>query len=510
VLLGTEEMASSLSSPPDNSPCLRLCGRGVTESGAGFLLGKDGADGCGKARLLRALLDIRDFSYVYPSHSSRALNAVSLEVLPGECVCITGPSGSGKTTLVLAIQGLLKRGEVSGKIVFAGTDGKRPVGLVFQDPETQILCSTVEDEVAFGPRNLHLHGSDVRKRVNAALGSVGLSGYEKRSVEEMSAGEKRRLAIASVLSLGPALTLFDEPSAQLDTPGKEKLVEILKTLKDQGHTLIIVDHEITLYGSLADTFYFMDRGSLMEMDRESALAPIKALVNGLCESNLSIKASGSVCVETRGLDIAGGSGAPLLSGIDMEVRQGEFTVIFGRNGSGKTTLLKCMAGLITPDSGFLRVAGISNPRIGDLVGKVGMLLENPSRQLFGESVQEETAFSLKRMQLPPGEVHARVREALDLCGLAHLEDRSPLTLSYGEQHRLAMASVMASRPDILLLDDPFAGLDFPQRGGLLKILEEFCTRHGSSMILTSHDPGSWEGCQVDRKWILEKGKMTCG
>ncbi|MFZ0447990.1 MAG: ABC transporter ATP-binding protein [Desulfatiglandaceae bacterium] len=471
---------------------------------------KDALDGCGKARLLSALLEMRDFSYTYPGHPSRALNAVSLEVFPGECVCVTGPSGSGKTTLVLAIQGLLKRGEVSGKIVFSKAEKKRSVGMVFQDPETQILCSTVEDEVAFGPQNLHLPASEVRERVIGALGSVGLTGYEKRSVEEMSAGEMRRLAIASVLSLGPALTLFDEPSAQLDTPGKERLVKILETLKDRGHTLIIADHEINLFTSLADRFYFMDRGRIMDLARETALAPMKPLRDDPDESRPPSKGSGTPCVEIRGLCIAGRAGAPLFSGIDMEIGQGEFAVIFGSNGSGKTTLLKCMAGLITPDSGFLRVGGISNPRVGDLVGKVGMILENPSRQLFEESVREEIAFSLKKMQLPTEKVHARVTEALDLCSLAHLKDRSPLTLSFGEQHRLAMASVMASRPDILLLDDPFAGLDFPQRERLLKIFEEFCTRHESSMILTSHDPGSWKGCQVDRKWILEKGKMSCG
>jgi len=425
-------------------------------------------------------------------------------------VCVTGPSGCGKTTLALAIQGLLKRGEVSGKIVFAEMDRKRPVGLVFQDPETQILCSTVEDEVAFGPQNLHLPGSEVRERVKGALGSVGLTGYEKRSVEEMSAGEKRRLAIASVLSLGPALILFDEPSAQLDTPGREKLVEMLETLKSRSHALIIADHEINLYGSLADRFYSMDGGRIVDLDRESALASMKPLGDDSCDSRPPSKGTESFCVEIRGLSIAGGAGTPLLSGIDMEVRQGESAVIFGRNGSGKTTLLKCVAGLITPDSGSVRIAGVCNPGVGDLVGKVGMLLENPSRQLFEESVRKEAAFSLTRMRLPEEEVHIRVREALDLCGLAHLEDRSPLTLSYGEQHRLAMASVMASRPEILLLDDPFAGLDFPRRERLLKILEEFCTRHRSSMIVTSHDPGSWRGCRVDRRWILDQGKMTCG
>ncbi len=382
--------------------------------------------------------------------------------------------------------------------------------MVFQDPETQILCSTVEDEVAFGLQNLRLPGWQVRERVKGALGSVGLAGYEKRSVEEMSAGELRRLAIASVLSMRPALTLFDEPSAQLDTPGKERLVEILETLKGRGHALIIADHEINLFKSLADRFYFMNRGRIRDLDRETALAPRKPLWDDPFESRPSSEESGSPCVEIRGLCIAGRAGMSLLSGIDMKIAQGEFAVIFGRNGSGKTTLLKCMAGLITPDSGLLRVAGVSDPGVGDLVGKVGMLLENPSRQLFEESVQKETAFSLKRMQLPPEEIRARVREALDLCGLAHLVDRSPLTLSYGEQHRLAMASVMASRPEILLLDDPFAGLDFPLRERLLKILEEFCTRHGSSIILTSHDPGSLKGCQVDRKWILDKGKMSRG
>jgi len=249
----------------------------ILNPGREFHPGKDALGGCGKARLLNALLRIRDFSYAYPGRSTRALNAVSLEVFPGECVCVTGPSGSGKTTLIRAIQGLLKRGVVSGKVVFSEAKKRRSVGMVFQDPETQILCSTVEDEVAFGLQNLRLPGWQVRERVKGALGSVGLAGYEKRSVEEMSAGELRRLAIASVLSMRPALTLFDEPSAQLDTPGKERLVEILETLKGRGHALIIADHEINLFKSLADRFYFMNRGRIRDLDRETALAPRKPL-----------------------------------------------------------------------------------------------------------------------------------------------------------------------------------------------------------------------------------------
>ena len=454
----------------------------------------------------------------------KAVDGVSFELSKGETLGLVGESGSGKSVSNLSVMSLIPSppGKImGGKVLFGDQSifdlseeemrnirgGK--IGMIFQDPETQILNSTVEDEVAFGPENLGLPAIEVCKRVNAAIEATGLTGYEKRGVEELSAGEKKRLTIASVLSLEPALILFDEPSGQLDMPGKEALSRTLGALKRRGHTIIIVDHDLVPFRSLADRVFYMEGGRISEIDKESAIIAAEAFWDDLAESRPFLKVDQSPCVEIKGLYLKGREGNTLLNDIEMEVESGTFSLIFGNNGTGKSTILKCMVGLIATDPGVVRIGGSSPPRVGDLLGKVGILMENPVRQLFDESVYKEVCFSLKRIGLTPGEIHVRVTEILDLCNLSDLKDRSPLSLSYGEQHRLALASVMAPRPDLLLLDDPFGGLDFPQRKHFLNILEEFRRRHGSTVILTSHDPGFWKGYGgADEKWTLEKGKIV--
>ncbi len=178
----------------------------------------------------------------------------------------------------------------------------------------------------------------------------------------------------------------------------------------------------------------------------------------------------------------------VLKGVDLRVLAGERVHLFGRNGSGKSTLLACIAGVIAPDAGALRVAGVDVAGGATLFGKVGYLFQNPQRQLFEDTVRDEVGFSLQRLRLPRAAVAERVAEALDLCEAGHLADRLPLSLSFGEQHRVALASVLAPRPPVLLLDEPFAGLDLGQRRRLLRILARLGERWGTTVVIASHDP----------------------
>lgn len=165
-------------------------------------------------------VEVVDLSYRYPGAGAEVLRGISLFLKGGECICLTGPSGCGKSTLLLAISGLLKGGDLKGSCRAGNGDRTPPMGIVFQNAESQILSTTVEDEVAFGPMNLGLPAGETGKRVRTALQAVGLSGYETRNVEELSAGEKHRLTLASVLSMEPPVFLLDEPTAQLDRKGK--------------------------------------------------------------------------------------------------------------------------------------------------------------------------------------------------------------------------------------------------------------------------------------------------
>jgi energy-coupling factor transporter ATP-binding protein EcfA2 len=438
------------------------------------------------------MLRVRALSYRYPDSSAPALADVSLDAAGGECLCITGPSGSGKTTLLHAIKGLLHDGTTTGQVVIEEPGGGRErvqsVGLVFQSAESQILSSTVAEEVAFGPENLCVPAPQIAERVVEALDDVNLTGFWDRNVERLSAGQKHRVAIAAVLSMRPRVLLLDEPTSQLDAGGKAELVLVLGALKRSGYTVVVVEHNLTALADVVDRYVVMDAGRI---EAVTTHVPPE-----LVESQRLTARSGPAPRVDRAPAIVGlgvrcsypGVGE-VLSGVDVRVLQGERVHLFGRNGCGKSTLLACIAGVTRPDAGSVQVSGVDVARRGvELFGRVGYLFQNPQRQLFENTVHDEVAFSLKRLRLPAAAVGERVAEALDVCEVGHLASRLPLSLSFGEQHRVALASVIATRAPVLLLDEPFSGLDLGQRRRLLRILAHLGERHGTTILIASHDP----------------------
>ena len=436
------------------------------------------------------LLKIDGFTYSYPGASLPALAGVSCVIKSGECICLTGDSGCGKTTLLLAVKGLLRGGNRSGSIDIAAPpsdDGwSTPVGMVFQNAESQILCTTVAEEVAFGPENLCIPSAEIARRVRSSLRAVGLDGCETRHVERFSAGQKQRLTIASVLSMNPSLLLLDEPTSQLDSQGKQDLCELLTGFKRQGFTIIMAEHDPGSFASIIDRYLPIAGGRI-----EDAVAIVPGTDSHVSKAApLSRPASTGETpqvIAVHGLCFSYPETGAALTDVNFTVRKGERVHLFGRNGAGKSSLLRCLTGLERPDSGTVKLAGITNPRPEQLPGTVGVLFQNPSRQLFAESVYEEVAFSLRRLRYSRQEAERIVAEALSLCGIAHLAERAPLTLSFGEQHRVALAAVVAPQPTLLLLDEPFAGLDLPQRLTLLDILAEMPARYGTTVLIASHN-----------------------
>ncbi len=452
------------------------------------------------------VLEIRGYSYRYPDRVAWALSHVSLSVRPGECVCLSGPSGCGKSTLFLAIKGLLKGGREKGVMRIAEGNRFHSIGLVFQNAESHLLCASVEDEVAFGPQNLGFNPREIERAVKKSLAAVDLNGFETRNVETLSAGQMHRLAIASVLSTSPDVLLLDEPTAQLDADGKSRLTELLSRLKTAGHTLLIADHELGPFEPLADRFVFMDGGCIQKID--CALPDEFALFPPRRHGGTSPGAAETLnpLLSMKGLFFSGGNGRNLFDDLNLILFAGRLVFIYGENGVGKSTLLKCMAGLIRPEAGSIEMAGVGSPRSDRLFGKMGFLFQNPERQLFEDTVWDEVGFSLRRMGLAARDMKTRVSEALEIFRVDHLKDHSPLTLSFGEQHRVALASVMATRPEILVLDEPFAGLDFARRRDILDTLSLLRKSRGTTVVIASHaflPDETW----ADETFVLKEGRI---
>jgi len=461
------------------------------------------------------MLHVDNLSYAYPAQEAPALAGISLHVHPGECVCIAGHSGCGKSTLLLAIKGLLQDGTITGNIRYGGTTVTKEIslaglGLVFQNPESQLLCATVYDEVAFGPENLCLPPPEINRRIVEALTAVGLLDFGNRNVERFSAGQKQRLSIASVLSMHPDVILLDEPTSQLDRKGKQDLCAVLRRLKDQGIAIIIAEHNIEPFLELVDRYYLMDSGTINDVlespPEEYRYGHRKGYEVGRGQE---ATAPCDPVVSAEGLCVSYTGSGTIIRDLALTIMDGELVHIYGENGCGKSTLLKALTGALQPDAGALRVEETNFPKAGRLLGIVALLFQNPQRQLFEDTVYDEVAFTLKRLKLPQEEIDRRVKSALAACEATHLTDRLPLTLSFGEQHRVALASVIAPDPKLLLLDEPFAGLDPAQRLRLLRILSSLRADRGTAVVIASHDPlpdPDW----ADRTLVMENGRIVCG
>jgi energy-coupling factor transport system ATP-binding protein len=440
------------------------------------------------------MLKLDNLSYTYPETSAPVLRGVSLLARPGECICIAGHSGCGKSTLLLAIKGLLRDGVQSGSLSNGGhnlseADRLGGLGLVFQNPESQLLCATVFDEVAFGPENLCLPPPEINRRIVESLSAVGLLEFGNRNVERFSAGQKQRLCIASILSMRPDVILLDEPTSQLDRRGKDDLCAVLRHLKSLGITIIIAEHNIEPFTEIIDRYYHMVEGTITGIldsppvqYRGGHRAPALEIPDDFKTP------TGKPVVSAAGLNVSYPGSGTIVHNVTLAIVAGELVHLYGENGCGKSTLLKTFAGAMQPDSGALRIMGGNFPEAGGLLGKVALLFQNPQRQLFEDTVHEEVAFTLKRLKLSQEEIVLRVNSALAACEASHLADRLPLTLSFGEQHRVALASVIASDPAVLFLDEPFAGLDPDQRLRILKILSSLRRERGTSVVIASHDP----------------------
>jgi len=487
-------------------------------------------------------IHIKDLSFTYRNSNTKTLDGINLNLNEGEMVTVMGRSGAGKSTLCRCLNGIIPKfikGDLTGTIEILGESIKdkhiyqvaQNVGLVFQDFESQLFSTNVELEVAFGPENLAIPRDEIRQRINYALKTVGLEGFEKRQPYALSGGEKQRLAIASVLSSKPKIMVLDEPATDLDPGGRYEIFTALNELRKESISILLVEHDtedvietnrtvildsgkIVASGNTHDLFrdvklleqygirplqipkLFMEAGlDLTPLTAKEAYNNGYDLLNPLLNEEkydlIRIKDAekkyGDVAIEVKGLKYSYAGNENALDGIDLTIKEGEFVAIIGQNGSGKTTLAKHFNGLLRPSAGSIKCFGKDTARmkISELGKIVGYVFQNPDHQIFANTVREELTFGPRNYGLLEDQISINVLQSLQSVHLEGYEDQDPFSLTKGERQRVAVASVLACKPGVLILDEPTTGLDYIQQKSMMELLRSL-NEAGHTIIIITH------------------------
>jgi energy-coupling factor transport system ATP-binding protein len=534
------------------------------------------------------LIKLEDVSYIYPGEGgASALNNVSLQIDQGEFVAVIGHNGSGKSTLAKHLNALLTPS--SGRVLVQGLDTRdnklvwqirQIVGMVFQNPDNQLVATVVEEDVAFGPENLALPPQEIRLRVEEALQAVGMTEFKLRPPHLLSGGQKQRVAIAGILAMRPACLVMDEATAMLDPAGRKEVLQTITRLnREYGLTVIHITHfmdeaaaadrvmvmekgQIVLEGSprqvfaQVDTLRHLGLGIPQMADLAAGLAhaglPINrdiltieemvaalsrlaskpdiaaASKDGVAATlnftpstfSLTTNETGNIrknsaaaapsneyktkcrtpkksqAIRLEEISYSYKKGTPFqtdaLNDISLEIEQGEFIAVIGATGSGKSTLVQHFNGLLRPTSGRVFLHGVDTMAKGvslqELRKKVGLLFQYPEHQLFEETVWRDISFGPRNLGIADPTLAKRVRRSMELVGLDPevLGNRSPFSLSGGQMRRVALAGVLAMEPEVLILDEPTAGLDPRGREDVLSLISSLHRKLGITVVFVSH------------------------
>jgi energy-coupling factor transport system ATP-binding protein len=458
-----------------------------------------------------------EWGWRHASRSRWALHGLDFVIEPGERVLLLGASGSGKSTLLQAMAGVLggsEEGEAAGELLVNGlpaTQSRGHSGLLLQDPDSQVILARVGDDVAFGCENLGVPREQIWPRVQSALDAVGLRVPLDRSTSELSGGQKQRLALAGILAMQPSALLLDEPTANLDPTGVTEVREAVgRVLERTGATFVVVEHRVEVWLPLVNRVIVLSAEGSVIADgrpddvlrtRGAELAASGVWVPGFPPAVPSRSAAaGATLLTTSELTVGRGLSRrqpPTFARAcpDVGIREGTTTALTGANGSGKTTVGLTLAGLLPPIAGEvlareeLRGHAGKHPigwKSRELLTRIGTVFQEPEHQFLRATVRDELAVGPRALKLTNLEVAARVDELLERLRLSALAQANPFTLSGGEKRRLSVATVLASRPRILVLDEPTFGQDSRTWEELVALLSEY-TRDQNAIIAMTHD-----------------------
>ncbi len=458
------------------------------------------------------MIEFEKVTFRYRGSDRPALNGVDLNIRAGEMFLIVGFSGSGKTTLARLMAGSLgpDEGEIVGRVKVEGEEiiGARRqeladrVGLVQQDPESQVVTLNVEDEIAFGLENLGFPVGEIKERIEEVLDAVGSRNLQDRSVNSLSGGELQRIAIASILALRPRVLILDEPTSSLDPPSIWQLGQLLGELNKAGQTIVVIEHRYSWILPRCSRIADLHEG---QINRVLAPSMIDGMPSEPPDDGRTDRSPGNTVVSLRDVSFDY-DGREALSRVSLDLREGEILGLMGDNGSGKTTLLMVILGILKPTKGCVLLRGVPVGRTSDLARNVGLVFQNPNHQIFESTVMDEVLFGPRNFGLAEQETRSKANALLQGSGLAEHAHESPHRLSMGEKRRLNVASVAVYEPRIFLLDEPFVGQD---RANVDRIMDLMRCRakQGSSVLLVAHDP-DLIAHNCDRMAFLEAGKVA--
>jgi len=511
-----------------------------------------------------SIVSIRDLKFRYRGEKKLALDGISLEISKGEFLVVMGASEAGKSTLAACFNGLIPhymKGAIKGEVIVQGINTAESsvpqlaqnVGIVFQDFEAQLFSTNVELEVAFGPENFAVPREEIGRRIEENLQYVGLEEFRNRAPFTLSGGQKQKLAIASVLAMQPTILVMDEPTTDLDPISKQGIFDITNRLRRRDDlTLIVVEHE-TEEALNADRIALIKNGKLVQVGTiEEILKQVELLeelgvmplgipkffkkmgyarlpltpdagietfhqtgwhisedkyTQLLDKESLTAQHDDQPIIRCRNLEHTYPNGVQALKGIDLDIYEGEIVAIVGQNGSGKTTLVKHLNGLLTPTSGDVIVHGLHTKEQGvfKIGRKVGYVFQNPDHQIFSERVYDEIAFGPRLREVPTEEVDTRVKEALEAVGLTGFEEEDPFSLTKSGRQRVAVASVLAVQPDVLILDEPTTGLDYTEQRSMMEMVRRL-NEQGSTIIFVTHH--MWVVAEyAQRVFVIKDGRI---
>ncbi len=496
-------------------------------------------------------ISIRSLSFQYENTDKPAIKDINAEIREGEFVVIMGHGGAGKSTLCYTLNGIIPRffkckyrGEISigsqNVSQYKISDMAKTVGLVFQDFEAQLFSTNVELEIAFGLENLLLPRDEIKRRIDTYIKFIGLEAKRNSDISILSGGQKQRLAIGSVIAMEPSVLVMDEPTTDLDPLGRADVLSLARLLRDKKRTLVMVDYDPDTALD-ADEIWLMKEGELIargspknylkdeelllscgvmppqtislfnRMGWQEAPLTVDEAIDIIEENNLVKKRNlnmekyrviegNDFLIEARDLCFSyPNSGMDVLKQINFGIKKGEFVAILGQNGSGKTTLAKQFNRLLRPSSGVMIINNKPTTKYSqkELARTVGYVFQNPDHQIFAPTVREEVGFGLKTLGEDPKTIKRNVEEALAITGLEGYEERSPFVLTKGERQRVAVASVLAVKPEIIILDEPTTGLDYRHQRDSLDMLKEL-NKKGHTIVIITHS-----------MWIAEEYATRC-
>jgi energy-coupling factor transport system ATP-binding protein len=448
-----------------------------------------------------ARITAQAWGYQYPGRAGRALSDVSFTIEPGELVVLMGASGSGKSTLLAALAGTLPEGGGCGELHVvdpAGGSVVPRVGLVQQEPEGNIVMERVGDDVSFPLENAAVPAAQIWSRVAGALGAVGLDVPLDRDTGRLSGGQQQLLAVAAASVADPHLLLLDEPTANLDPAAAEGVLAAVEAVRRvHGCTVVVVEHRVEAWLARADRVLIAEAGSVRALAPGALAAHLRAQPDSAARvwvdhahlpSRVPLAPPGEVVLTARGVFVA-----DRLPELDLELRSGEVVAVTGPPGAGKSTLLACLAGLLTPSSGTVRVTAggrRADPwhwASADIAGTFGVVFQNPEHQFVTGRVVDEVHHGLVGAGVEESQATHRAARMLDRLHLTHLADADPFTLSGGEQRRLSVGTALALDPGILLLDEPTFGQDPATWAELVGIIADHRDA-GGAVVMATHDP----------------------